>query len=92
MPDNVAYLAHARTARDLAFFAKNPVKSRWYFYNTGRYLAGSGKHHEKTFTGSHGAAGGVPWADVTGDAACALAVAEWMNGHLKAFGVPVTFR
>ena len=42
---NVHFVAHARTARDYLFFAKNPVKSRWYFYNTGRWLSGDGEHN-----------------------------------------------
>ena len=91
IPNNVNFVAHARTARDYLFFAKNPVKSRFYFYNTGRWLAGEGTHEEKSFTGTHGAAGGVPWADVTGDRACALKVAEWMNSHLT-LRVPVTLK
>lgn len=88
---NVNFVAHARTARDLGFWVKNPVKSRFYFYNTGRWLAGDGEHAEKSFVGTHGAAGGVPWPDVKGDRACALNVAEWMNGHLK-LRVPVTLK
>jgi SAM-dependent methyltransferase len=40
--DNVRMVAHARSARNLRFWIRNPVKSRFYFYNTGRYLAGSG--------------------------------------------------
>jgi hypothetical protein len=92
IPDNVRYVAHARTARELTFWLANPIKSRFYFYNTGRWLDGDGAHHEKSFVGTHGAAGGVPWTDVAGDAACALAVAEWMNPHLKAQGLNATLK
>jgi pimeloyl-ACP methyl ester carboxylesterase len=92
IPDNVDFVAHARTARDLAFWIRNPVKSRFYFYNTGRWLDGDGVLEEKKFTGTHGAAGGVPWADVVGDRACSLAVADWMTGQLKANGVDVTLK
>jgi pimeloyl-ACP methyl ester carboxylesterase len=92
IPDNVDFVAHARTARDLAFWIRNPVKSRFYFYNTGRWLDGEGVLEEKKFTGTHGAAGGVPWADVVGDRACSLAVADWMTGQLKANGVDVTLK
>lgn len=92
IPDNVDFVAHARTARSLAFWARNPVKSRFYFYNTGRWLDGDGVLEEKKFVGTHGAAGGVPWPDVVGDRACSLAVADWMNGHLQANGVNVTLK
>ncbi|USQ93971.1 thioesterase domain-containing protein [Caulobacter sp. RL271] len=92
IPDNVDFVAHARTARSLGFWIRNPVKSRFYFYNTGRWLDGHGILEEKKFTGTHGAAGGVPWADVVGDRACALAVAEWMNGQLKSQGVNATLK
>ncbi|MDX1392809.1 MAG: thioesterase domain-containing protein [Gemmatimonadota bacterium] len=87
MPDNIDYVAHARTARDVVFWIENPIKSRWYFYNTGRWLAGDGVREEASFTGSHGAAGGVPWPDVDGDAECARAVAEWMNQRLEKRGI-----
>ena len=92
IPDNVAFVAHARTARSLGFWIRNPVKSRFYFYNTGRWLDGDGVLVEKKFVGTHGAAGGVPWSDVAGDRACSLAVAEWMNGQLKAQGVAATLK
>ncbi len=92
IPDNVEFVAHARTARDIAFWARNPVKSRFYFYNTGRWLAGSGRLVEKSFVGSHGAAGGVPWADVKGDADCSRAVAGWMNSQLASRGMPVSLQ
>ena len=92
IPDNVAFVAHARTARSLGFWIRNPVKSRFYFYNTWRWLDGDGVLVEKKFVGTHGAAGGVPWSDVAGDRACSLAVAEWMNGQLKAQGVAATLK
>ena len=57
--DNVRMVAHVRTARNLPFWIRNPVKSRFYFYNTGRYLAGSRSYDTKSFVGSHGAMGGV---------------------------------
>ena len=92
IPDNVRMVAHARSARNLAFWLRNPVKSRFYFYNTGRYLAGSGSIETKSFVGSHGAVGGVPWPDITEDAGCALAVAEWMNAQFKKRGLAVTLK
>ncbi len=92
IPENVDYVARARTARDISFWLSNPIKSRFYFYNTGRWLAGAGEFHNKAFVGSHGAAGGVPWANIAGDAACALGVADWMNQHLRAKGLGVTLR
>jgi pimeloyl-ACP methyl ester carboxylesterase len=72
--DNVRMVAHVRTARNLPFWIRNPVKSRFYFYNTGRYLAGSGSYDTKSFVCSHGAVGGVPWLDIKEDAGCVLAV------------------
>jgi len=90
--DNVAFVAHVKSARDLGFWARNPIKSRFYFVNTGRWLAGSGVLVEKSFTGTHGAVGGCPWGDVAGEGACAVAVAEWMNPHLQARGVEARLR
>jgi pimeloyl-ACP methyl ester carboxylesterase len=92
IPDNVRMVAHARSARNLAFWIRNPVKSRFYFYNTGRYLAGSGSYETKSFVGSHGAVGGVPWPDIKEDAGCALAVAEWMNKQFEKRGLAVTLK
>jgi hypothetical protein len=80
--DNVRFVAHARSARDFGFWAHNPIASRWYFLNTGRWLSGTGVYRERSFTGTHGAVGGCPWAEVGGDAQCAAAVASWMNGQL----------
>ena len=48
-------------ARNLPFWIRNPVKSRFYFYNTGRYLTGSREYDTKSFVGSHGEGGCVPW-------------------------------
>jgi hypothetical protein len=90
--DNVDFVAHAKSARDIRFWARNPVKSRFYFYNTGRWLAGQGQLVEKSFTGTHGAVGGVPWPDIPGDGACAMAVANWMSPHLKTHGLDVTLK
>ena len=90
--DNVRMVAHVRSARNLPFWIQNPVKSRFYFYNTGRYLAGSGSYDAKSFVGSHGAVGGVPWPDIKEDAGCALAVAEWMNKRFESRGLVVTLK
>ena len=90
--DNVRMVAHARSARNLRFWASNPVKSRFYFYNTGRYLAGSGSYERKSFVGSHGALGGVPWPDIKEDTGCVLAVAEWMNKQFESRGLAVTLK
>jgi acetyl esterase/lipase len=90
--DNVDYVAHARSARDLIFWTHNPVKSRFYFYNTGRWLAGSGQIDRRSFVGSHGALGGVPWSDVAGDQACAMAVGAWMGERLRDHGLAVTLK
>lgn len=90
--DNVDYVAHATSARDLLFWIQNPIKSRFYFYNTGRWLSGSGVMAERSFTGSHGAIGGAPWSDVSGDADCAHSVAKWMNNHLSIHGVSASLK
>jgi hypothetical protein len=90
--DNVRMVAHARSAQNLRFWIRNPVKPRFYFYNTGRYLAGSGSYERKSFVGSHGALGGVPWPDIKEDAGCALAVAEWMNKQFENRGLAVTLK
>lgn len=90
--ENVQMVAHVRSSRNLAFWIQNPVKSRFYFYNTGRYIAGSGSYETKSFVGSHGAVGGVPWAEIKEDAGCALAVAEWMNERFKNRGLAVRLK
>jgi pimeloyl-ACP methyl ester carboxylesterase len=90
--DNVRMVAHARSARNLAFWIRNPVQSRFYFYNTGRYLAGSGSYETKSFVGSHGAVGGLPSPDIKEDAGCVLAVAEWMNKQFENRGLTVTLK
>ena len=90
--DNVRMVAHARSARNPAFWGRNPVESRWYFVNTGRYLAGSGSIETKLFVGSHGAVGGVPWPDIPEDPGCALAVAEWMNKQFEKRGLHVRLK
>jgi pimeloyl-ACP methyl ester carboxylesterase len=92
IPDNVRMVAHVRSARDLPFWIQNPVKSRFYFYNTGRYLAGSGSYETKSFVGSHGAVGGVPWPDIKEDASCVLAVAAWMNLRFANRGLRVMLK
>jgi hypothetical protein len=92
IPDNVRMVAHVRSARDLPFWIRNPVKSRFYFYNTGRYLAGSGSYETKSFVGSHGAVGGVPWPDIKEDACCVLAVVAWMNQRFASRGLRVTLK
>lgn len=80
--DNVRFVAHARSARDFGFWAHNPIASRWYFLNTGRWLSGTGVYRERSFTGTHGAVGGCAWSDVSGDGQCATEVASWMNAQL----------
>jgi pimeloyl-ACP methyl ester carboxylesterase len=90
--DNVRMVAHARSGRNLSFWIRNPVKSRFYFYNTGRYLAGSGTYDTKSFVGSHGALGGVPWPDIKEDAGCVLAVAQWMNKQFENRGLAVALK
>jgi pimeloyl-ACP methyl ester carboxylesterase len=92
IPDNVRMVAHVRSARNVPFWIRNPVKSRFYFYNTGRYLAGSGSYETKSFIGSHGAVGGVPWSDIKEDAGCVLAVAAWMNKRFQSRGLRVTLK
>jgi hypothetical protein len=92
IPSNVAFVAHARSARNAKFWVMNPVKSRWYFVNTGRWLAGNGQRLEESFVGTHGAAGGVPWPDVTGDDGAALKVGQWMTPHLNAYRIGLTLK
>ena len=87
--DNVAFVAHARSAHSFGFWAHNPIASRWYFVNTGRWLSGTGVYRRQSFTGTHGAVGGCPWGDVSGDAQCAADVAQWMSGQLVERGIPV---
>jgi hypothetical protein len=90
--DNVRMVAHVRSARNLRFWTRNPVKSRFYFYNTGRYLAGLGRYNTKSFVGSHGAVGGIPWPEIKEDTGCVLAVAEWMNKQFESRGLAVTLK
>ena len=90
--ENVQMVAHVRSARNLPFWIRNPVKSRFYFYNTGRYIAGSGSYETKSFVGSHGAVGGVPWPEIKEDTGCVLAVAEWMNERFTNRGLALTLK
>ena len=87
--DNVSFVAHARSAHSFGFWAHNPIASRWYFVNTGRLLNGTGVYRRQSFTGTHGAVGGCPWSDVTGDTQCSKDVARWMSGQLVGRGIQV---
>jgi dienelactone hydrolase len=88
VPSNVAFVAHARSARDLLFWAKNPRKSRFYFYNTGVDLAEHpAAYVEHAFIGSHSAVGGLPWQDIPTDVAIVTQTADWMNDQMKAHGL-----
>src|SRR5258708_29482116 len=58
--DNLRMFAHVRSARNLPFWIRNPVKARFYFYNTGRYLRGSGSYDTNSVLGSYGLGGRVP--------------------------------
>lgn len=71
---------------------RNPAKSRFYFYNTGRYLARAGTYETRSFIGSHGAIGSVPWAGLPEDRNFVLAVAEWMNARMNDRGLVITLR
>jgi Thioesterase domain len=84
---NVDFVAHARSARSLGFWAMNPVRSRFYFYNTGVSVAAGGTYVERAFRGTHAALGGTPWVDIGADAGCATDVADWMSGQLAGRGV-----
>jgi hypothetical protein len=46
----------------------------------------------KSFVGSHGAVGGVPWPDIPEDPGCALAVAAWMNQQFEKRGLAVRLK
>ena len=88
IPGNVAFVAHARSARDLLFWAKNPNKSRFYFYNTGVALADHpAAYVERAFVGSHSAVGGLPWRDIPTDPGIVGQTAAWMNEQMRAHGL-----
>ncbi len=66
----------------------NPTRP--FFGNTGTTFKGSVDFQSKTFLGSHGALGGVGWANVPEDAPAQVEVASWMTRQLQQQGVSVT--
>ncbi|MBR1155195.1 alpha/beta hydrolase fold domain-containing protein [Bradyrhizobium sp. JYMT SZCCT0428] len=55
----------------------NPIRPEFGTFTVSP--CGTGDHQSKTFKGSHGALGGVGWADVGEDENCQHEVASWMN-------------
>ena len=55
----------------------NPIRPEFGTFKVNP--CGIGNHLTETFEGSHGALGGVGWADVKEDSDCQQAVATWMN-------------
>lgn len=90
--DNVSFVAHARSAHSFGFWAQNPIASRWYFVNTGRWLNGDGVYRRHSFTGTHGAVGGCPWGEVHGDSDCSKSVAQWMSAQFVERGIPIQLK
>ena len=107
IPARVKFSRHARRSQNVSFVLKyegtisdyekvgttlsNPTRPS--FSNTGLEWRGAGDHERaRAFMGTHGALGGVGWSFVTEDPGCQEAVADWMNGHLRARGVPVELK
>ena len=103
---NVAFCRHAMRSQDPAFVDKYEAKykalgmeftsplssnpTRPFFGGVGRSFDKKVDYQSKIFLGSHGALGGVGWANVVEDKACQEAVAGWMTGWLKLRGVPAS--
>ena len=66
----------------------NPM--RVWFGGTAHQYLGKGPYNEMTFSGSHGALGGVGWTHVTEDGPCQAAVAAWMNSAFKTCGLQIS--
>jgi hypothetical protein len=63
----------------------NPTRPS--FGNTGLTWRGRGDHRMSTFTGSHGALGGVGWAFMDEDRSCQPAVSGWMEREMAKCGL-----
>jgi len=64
----------------------NPIRPEFGTFKVNP--CGIGDHQTKTFKGSHGALGGVGWADVKPeDEACQQAVASWMNSAFSSLSL-----
>jgi hypothetical protein len=63
----------------------NPTRPS--FGNTGLSWRGTGDHRVTTFTGSHGALGGVGWAFMTEDRSCQPTVSAWMEREMARCGL-----
>lgn len=62
--------------------------ARAYFGNTGTECASPGTHYiSKTFPGTHGALGGVPWFNIQGDEEASKQVGEWMWSNFATSGL-----
>jgi len=63
----------------------NPTRPS--FGNTGLTWRGGGNHKIATFTGSHGALGGVGWEFMDEDRTCQPAVSGWMEKEMVGAGL-----
>ena len=92
-PYNLLPLATKRDARileKLPFVGTDPLLGNPIRPEFGTFTVnpcGIGDHQTKTFMGSHGALGGVGWADVQEDRACQPAVAAWMNNGFNSLSL-----
>jgi len=77
--------------KPVAGIAHNPF--RVFFGNTGKkYLGNSAAADYRTFSGTHGALGGVGWPHVSEDKLCEIEVASFMNEAFTKNGISVELR
>jgi hypothetical protein len=89
----LATKSNARVLEKLPFVGKDPLLGNPIRPEFGTFIVnpcGIGDHQTKTFTGSHGALGGVGWADVKPeDKDCQEAVATWMNEAFRSLSLHI---
>ena len=102
VPANVAFCRHAMRSQSPLFVLKyeGSISDHWalgpgsnptrpLFGHTGLTAGGGVDFVKRTFTGTHGALGGVGWKFVKEDKGCQQDVAAWMSEQLKARGVRI---
>lgn len=91
----VATKSNARLLERLPFVGAAPLLGNPIRPEFGTFIlnhCGAGDHKTSTFLGSHGALGGVGWADVREDQACQQAVAQWMNQAFSSLSLGLQIR
>ena len=85
----------ARVLEKLPFVGTDPLLGNPIRPEFGTFIVnpcGIGDHQTKKLIGSHGALGGVGWADVLEDKACQQAVVTWMNGAFSSLSLSMQIK